>query len=103
MKTWNDILGDDTSAIDDCIDRIMDAPDDMCYAGHEAQSWPNIDKLLETYPWDQDPGLWLTIAVMSMVQPVHKSLEHYGPFYKEAARRLGSKAPRELYGFAKPV
>jgi len=84
MKTWNDILGDDTSAIDDCIDRIMDALDDMCYAGHEAQSW-------------------LTIAVMSMVQPVHKSLEHYGPFYKEAARRLGSKAPRELYGFAKPV
>lgn len=106
MKTWDDILGDKVAVkpdIDTCIDLMMNAVDELCWAGHDTKEWPDIDHLLETYPWDRDPELWLVVAFMSMVQPVYQSMKHYGPFYEETARRFHDKSDTELSGFARPL
>ena len=106
MRTWEDIFKGRVALnphIDACMDDMMEALDDLLWEGHDDQSWPDIDNLLATYPWEKDPENWLVVGVVSMVQPIHRSLEHYAEFYRQVHDRFGDRASSVLAGFASPL
>ena len=106
MPTWDEILGPDPvtdNNLESVIDRVMGTFDDLCWAGHDAQTWPEIDELLLTFPWRRDPEYQIIVVVLSMVSPIHEGLEHYAYFFDTAEARLGPEAPDEIMGFHRPA
>lgn len=78
---------------------LFDRVDDLMWAGHDAQSWPDIEVFLESFDWSRKPSTTLVIGVLSSTCPVHSKLSSYPAFYARTKSYIETNWPeRDIHG-----
>jgi len=93
VKDWLDELYamENTAAM---LDRMFLTMDTMLWLGHEAQSWPEVEEVLDAVDFERAKHS-LLIGLLTITSPVKGKLRNRAEFYKKVEETLQYEIERD--------